>query len=157
MYACHCNCALFLLFLDGETKDYTYWTACIMKYGAVRKFSLKMFRRSVIPQFQMSSFIFAQHVFFIWDKEKNKAYFNSNFWHEMNLITIRSCKYNEKKYVQYSRSFKNATELQVTKPPHTPPTRLTSRNTPSLCSLPPTPANFPKAQTLCPLLLTIFS
>ena len=31
--------ALFLLFLGGETKDYIHGTACIMKYGAVRKFS----------------------------------------------------------------------------------------------------------------------
>ena len=31
--------ALFLLFLGGETKDYTHSTACIMKYGAVQKFS----------------------------------------------------------------------------------------------------------------------
>ena len=31
--------ALFLLFSGGETKDYLHRTACIMKYGAVRKFS----------------------------------------------------------------------------------------------------------------------
>ena len=31
--------ALFLLFLGGEIKDYIYGTACIVKYGAVRKFS----------------------------------------------------------------------------------------------------------------------
>ena len=31
--------ALFLLFSGGETKDYIHRTACIMKYGAVRKFS----------------------------------------------------------------------------------------------------------------------
>ena len=30
---------LFLLFLGGETKDYIHGTACIVKYGAVRKFS----------------------------------------------------------------------------------------------------------------------
>ena len=38
--------ALFLLFLGGETKDYTHSTACIMKYGAVRKFS-RMFPPNV--------------------------------------------------------------------------------------------------------------
>ena len=34
---------LFLLFLGGERKDYIHGTAGIMKYGAVRKFSLMCF------------------------------------------------------------------------------------------------------------------
>ena len=42
--------ALFLLFLGGETKDYIHWTACIIKYGAVMKFSLILkFPFMVVP------------------------------------------------------------------------------------------------------------
>ena len=34
-----CEYRIFLLFSAGETKDYKHCTACIMKYGAIRKFS----------------------------------------------------------------------------------------------------------------------
>lgn len=62
----------------------------------------------------------------------------------------------------------NSNKLQddlMTKPPNTPPRSYTQtvRDRECFCfrehktHAPPTPANLPKAQTLCPLLSTIFS
>ena len=44
--------ALFLLFLGDETKDYTHLTACIMKCGAVRKFSIEPLMRKRFSFFE---------------------------------------------------------------------------------------------------------